>query len=134
MRELADDSLLAFEEVRPVTNSKAVEEFVIESGRAVVPFRIENVQPIAAAAALSQCAGSESLAPGKVGNRRDAVPVMNSERDKRGVVVPIAECCFQANLRRLIAQHSLAEDPRIRSVQIRPQVGHACDLKASKLL
>ena len=133
MRQLAYDSLLAFEEIRPVTNSKAVEEFVVESGRAVVAFRIENVQPIAATAALSQCAGSESLAPGKVRNRSDPVPVMNPECDKRGVVVPIAECCFQTNLRRLIAQHGLAENPRIRSVQICPQVGYACDLKASKL-
>src|SRR6266536_1868450 len=114
MRQLAHDSLLALKKVRPVTNSKAIEEFVIESGRAVVAFRIENVQPIAATAALCQCAGSESLAPGKVRNRSDPAPVMNSEGDKRGVVVPIAKCCFQTNLRRLIAQHGLAENPRIR--------------------
>src|SRR5712664_3322450 len=102
---------MTLEEIRPVSNTQVVEEFVIKVVWPVIPSQIVNIDQVGAAAPLCVCAKTQSPPPSKVRDRGYSMPVANPQGEESGIIVPITQRCLEADCGGLITQHGPTQGP-----------------------
>ena len=104
---MAYKALSAPEEVRPICDTEAVEELIVESCRPVVGFGIPNIEPSVRAATLCQRAGSKRLTKCKVRDGSHSMPVVQPQRKEGRIVVSVTKTGSGVDCCCLVTEHRL---------------------------